>query len=82
MFGSVKLRLKITEIFLVFITSCASPVRYLCGYEYCGQDEWQNAINRIYLTNFPEVESYEGVRWKDNFMNAWVPSDERRKFKW
>ncbi len=58
MFGSVRLRLKITVIFLVFITSCASPARYLCGYEYCGRDEWQTAINRIYLANFPEDEPY------------------------
>ena len=57
---------------LIFITACASPARLLCGYEYCGQDEWQTAINRIYLANFPEDEPYEGVLWKDDFMNAWV----------
>jgi len=57
---------------LLFITSCGSPAKHLCGYEYCGQDEWQTAINRIYLANFPDDEPYEGVVWKDNFMNAWV----------
>ena len=72
MFKSVKLSLKIIVIFLFFITSCASPGKYPCGYEYCGQNQWQNAINRIYLANFPEDEPYEGVLWKDNFMNAWV----------
>ncbi len=57
---------------LIFITACASPARLLCNYEYCGQDEWQTAINRIFLANFPEDDPYEGVLWKDNFMNAWV----------
>ena len=67
-----------TIIFLLlFITSCASPARYNCNYEYCGQDEWQNAINRIYLANFPEDEPYEGVLWKDDFMNAWVSTGNK-----
>ena len=61
----------------MFITSCASPARYNCNYEYCGQDEWQNAINRIYLANFPEDEPYEGVLWKDDFMNAWVSTGNK-----
>ena len=72
MFSNVKLPLSTLVIFLIFIASCASPARLLCNYEYCGQDEWQTAINRIYLANFPEDEPYEGVLWKDNFMNAWV----------
>ena len=62
---------------LIFITACASPARLLCNYEYCGQDEWQTAINRIFLANFPEDDPYEGVLWKDDFMNAWVTTGNK-----
>lgn len=62
---------------LIFITACSGPARHICGYEYCGQDEWQTAINRIFLANFPEDDPYEGVLWKDDFMNAWVTTGNK-----
>lgn len=64
--------MRILSLFLIlYIAGCASPARSLCGYEYCGQDQWQKAINTITLANFPN-ETYEGVLWKDDFKNAWV----------
>ena len=67
--------MRILSLFLIiYITGCAGPARHLCGNEYCGQDQWQNAINIIAAANFPTDEPYQGILWKDNFMNAWVTS--------
>ena len=57
---------------IAFFIGCSGPARLSCDNEYCGQDEWQNAINIIYLSNFPKDKPYRGVVWKDNFLNAWV----------
>ena len=62
----------IIPFIITFIISCSGPARLGCDNEYCGQDEWQNAINIIYLANFPKDKPYRGVVWKDNFLNAWV----------
>ena len=71
MFSDKKFSLKISLISLAFIASCASPAIYLCGDTYCGQDHWQDAIDEVVSANFPD-ETYEGVLWEDDFMNAWV----------
>ena len=62
----------IIPFIIVFILSCSGPARFHCGNEYCGQDEWQKAINIIYLANFPKDKPYKGVLWEDDFLNAWV----------
>ena len=62
----------ILSVLFLFI-SCASPAQFLCNQkEYCGQDDWQSAINSITIPNFPNDKPYLGVVYKDNFMNAWV----------
>jgi len=60
------------SILLLSVISCASPARFLCSQEYCGQDDWQNAINSVTVPNFPNDEAYLGVIYLDDFMNAWV----------
>ena len=64
--------MRLLSLFIIYITvGCASPASYLCGDTYCGQDQWQRAIDEVVSANFPD-EKYDGVLWKDNFMNAWV----------
>lgn len=61
------------SVTFLFIISCASPAKFLCHQqEYCGQDDWQSAINSITIPNFPNDKPYLGVIYKDDFMNAWV----------
>ena len=69
--------MRILSLFIIYITvGCASPAIYLCGDTYCGQDQWQNAIDEVVSANFPD-ETYEGVLWQDDFMNAWVTVDNK-----
>ncbi len=69
--------MRILSLFIIYIVvGCASPASYLCGDRYCGQDQWQDAIDDVVAANFPN-ESYEGVLWADDFMNAWVSTGKQ-----